>query len=162
MDFYKFSATSGTVVRVTLGGDQSQPHPLTAPAASTHRDWAGFFTSDCPVEPTTRAFTISSPAHRELSMPPDGVFVIGVTACCDGNFPDGGTIQGSLSCLSNPRFPRFPSRCSYTARARIIPRRQPTDRCGSTLQRFVRFFLHRFMARGWPVVRLLLALSQGR
>ena len=96
LDFYRFSSTPGTQVRVTLDGDLSKPNPLTAFGL-------GLFTSDCPAAPTTSAFTIFSAVNLEFTVPPDGIFVIGVTACCDTNFSGSGTIEGAyvLSVASN-------------------------------------------------------------
>lgn len=88
VDFYKFSATPGTQLRATLDGDPFSPNPLTAFGV-------GLFPPFCPAFPSVSAFTISSPAQIEFTVPPDGVSIIGVTACCDTNFSGSGTIEGA-------------------------------------------------------------------
>ena len=55
----------------------------------------GIFTSDCPISPSGSAFSIGSTAHLNFTVPNDGEFVIGVTACCDTNFSGSGTIEGA-------------------------------------------------------------------
>jgi hypothetical protein len=88
VDFYKFSATPGTQLRVTLDGDPAKPNPLTAFGV-------GLFPPFCPVFPSVSAFTIFSPAQMEITVPSDGISIIGVTACCDTDFSGSGTIEGA-------------------------------------------------------------------
>lgn len=88
VDFYRFFTTPGTQLLVTLNGDFSQPNPLTGYGV-------GVFPSDCPAFPSVSSFTIFSPAQFQFAVPPDGVSVIGVTACCDVNFSGSGTIEGA-------------------------------------------------------------------
>jgi hypothetical protein len=87
VDYYRFSATPGSQLHVILDGNFSKPNPLTAYGV-------GFFTSDCPVSPVANTFTIFSAANLDFTVPADGTFILGVTACCDTNFSGSGTIEG--------------------------------------------------------------------
>jgi hypothetical protein len=102
VDFYRFTTTPGTQLRVTLNGDFSKPNPLTGYGV-------GLFSSDCPISPSVSSFTIFSPAQFEFTVPPDGKSVIAVTACCDTNFSGSGTIEGayllSVEALVTPPTP---------------------------------------------------------
>jgi hypothetical protein len=75
-------------LQATLSGDPSQPNPLTAFGI-------GVYTSDCPAWPSFSAFTIFSTALVDFTVPSDGTFIIGVTACCDSDFSGSGTIEGA-------------------------------------------------------------------
>ncbi len=88
VDFFVFSGVAGTQGRVTLNGDFSKPQPLTAYGL-------GVFTSNCPASPTGSAFSIFSEAALDFTIPDDGIFDIGVTACCDLGFSGSGTVEGS-------------------------------------------------------------------
>ena len=96
VDFYRFSGTPGAAMRVTLDGDFSQPNPLTAYGV-------GFFPSECPMDPSGSAWAIWSGVNLEFLVPSDGIFIIGVTACCDTDFSGSGTLEGGyvLSVASN-------------------------------------------------------------
>ena len=85
VDFYKFSATPGTQLRVTLNGDFSSTNPLTAYTV-------GFFGSNCTLQSSTSA--IGSLTYLDFMVPTNGVFIIGATACCDLDFSGSGTLEG--------------------------------------------------------------------
>jgi len=95
VDFYAFSATPGTQLRVTLEGDSSKPTPLTAYGV-------GFFPADCPAAPSVSAFSTESPAQIEFAVAPDGISIIGITACCDLDFSGSGTIEGAYVVFVEP------------------------------------------------------------
>jgi hypothetical protein len=88
VDFFIFSGEAGTRAQVTLNGNFSSAQPLTAYGI-------GVFTSNCPASPMGSAFSISSEAALDFTIPADGIFVIAVTACCDLGFSGSGTIEGA-------------------------------------------------------------------
>jgi hypothetical protein len=98
VDYFRFSAPPGTALRVTMTGDSTKPNPLTAYGV-------GLFPSDCPTSPSATSFTIFSPASLDIVVPADGIFVIGVTACCDLDFSGSGTIEGSYLLSVGPNTP---------------------------------------------------------
>ena len=98
VDYFRFGATPGSVLRVTLSGDPSSSKPLTAFGV-------GLFSSDCPSSPSASSFTIFTPANLGIVVPPDGIFIIGVTACCDGNFSGSGTVEGAYLLSVDPILP---------------------------------------------------------
>jgi hypothetical protein len=87
VDYYKFTATPGTQLRVTLDGNTSTPSPLTAYGV-------GLFASNCPLYPSDSRWGINTPAKLDITVPIDGIVIIGVTACCDLNFSGSGTLEG--------------------------------------------------------------------
>ena len=95
VDFYQFSAAPGTQLQAALSGDSSQPNPLTAFGV-------GVYTSDCPEYPNYIAFTNYSTARVDFTVPADGTFIIGVTACCDISFTGSGTIEGAYVLAVGP------------------------------------------------------------
>lgn len=98
VDYFKFTAAPGTALRVTLSGDPSKPNPLTAYGV-------GLYSSDCPLSSSATSFTINSPASLDIVVPADGIFVIGVTACCDLDFSGSGTIEGAYLLSVGPNLP---------------------------------------------------------
>jgi hypothetical protein len=65
----------------------------------------GFFPSGCPEYPAVQAFSIFSPADMDFTVPEDGIFIIGVTACCDLNFSGSGTLEGGYVVSVVPDIP---------------------------------------------------------
>jgi hypothetical protein len=88
VDFYKFSGTPGTQLRVTLNGNFSSAVPLTAYTV-------GFFASDCTLQ--TSGSNIGTAAHLDFTVPPNGIFIMGATACCDLDFSGSGTMEGGYT-----------------------------------------------------------------
>jgi hypothetical protein len=66
----------------------------------------GFFAADCPIFPSASTFTVGSAALLDFTVPSDGIFIIGVTACCDTNFSGSGTIEGAYVLSVDP-LPQF-------------------------------------------------------
>ena len=88
VDFFRFHGTPRTQGRISLNGDFSKPMPLTSYGL-------GFFTSECPGSPQGIAFGFGSEVFLDFTVPDNGEFVIGVTACCDLNFSGSGTLEGA-------------------------------------------------------------------
>ena len=98
INYFRFAAAPGTTLRVTMTGDASKPNPLTAYGV-------GLFPSNCPPSPDASSFSIFSPANLDIVVPADGIFVIGVTACCDLDFSGSGTIEGAYLLSVGPNLP---------------------------------------------------------
>jgi hypothetical protein len=88
VDFFMFSGVPGSSGHITMNGDFTKPLPLTAYGI-------GVFTSDCPISPSAVAFNIFSETALDFTVPNDGIFIVGVTACCDTSFTGTGTIEGA-------------------------------------------------------------------
>ncbi len=82
VDFFRFSGTPGQAVSLDLQGQSTGHGTLTDP-------FLGFFDSNCNLI-TWNDDSGSLNSHLEVTIPNDGIFILGATACCDIGFNGGG------------------------------------------------------------------------
>jgi hypothetical protein len=83
VDFFRFTGTPNTVLQVDLQGEY-------AGRGTLHDPYLGFFDSNCnPIaQNDDSGGNLSS--RLFISIPQDGIVVLGATQCCDNNFEYGG------------------------------------------------------------------------
>jgi PKD repeat protein len=84
VDFVRFSATPLTTVRVDLEGQATGKGTLGDP-------FLGFFDSGCNLIAANDDNGVTLNSRLVITIPADGVGVLGVTRCCDGGFDQGGS-----------------------------------------------------------------------
>lgn len=89
VDFFRFSGTPGQAADVDLRGQSTGHGTLSDP-------FLGFFDSNCNLL-ALNDDSGSLNSHLEIAIPEDGVFVLGVTNCCDSGFNGGGNGTYQLS-----------------------------------------------------------------
>lgn len=82
VDFFRFSGTPGQAVSLDLQGQSTGQGTLSDP-------FLGFFDSNCNLI-TWNDDSGSLNSHLEVTIPNDGIFILGATACCDIGFSGGG------------------------------------------------------------------------
>jgi hypothetical protein len=82
VDFFRFTGTPGSVVKVDLEGQATGKGTLGDP-------FLGFFDAGCNLIALNDDFR-SLNSRLVLTIPVDGVFILGVTFCCDYGFLGGG------------------------------------------------------------------------
>ncbi|MGH8575860.1 MAG: carboxypeptidase-like regulatory domain-containing protein [Gammaproteobacteria bacterium] len=83
VDFFRLEGTPGAIIRVDLEG--------AATGAGTLEDpFLGFFDSACNPLLLDDDGGVGFNSRLIITVPVDGVFVLGVTRCCDGDFSSGG------------------------------------------------------------------------
>ncbi len=83
VDFFRFAGTPNSVVRVDLEGQSTGRGTLGDP-------FLGAFDSGCNPIAITDSGGIGLNAGFVITLPPDGVLTLAVTACCDFGFTEGG------------------------------------------------------------------------
>src|SRR5262245_12087168 len=83
VDFFRFSGPPGAVVRVDLEGQSTGQGTLGDP-------FLGFFDAGCTRIAVNDDGGINLNARLVLAIPANGVFILGVTRCCDAGFLGGG------------------------------------------------------------------------
>ncbi|MBI3798970.1 MAG: hypothetical protein HY268_18640 [Deltaproteobacteria bacterium] len=83
VDFFRFTGTPGSVVRVDLEGQATGKGTLRDP-------FLGFFDAGCTRIAVNDDGGIGLNSRLVLVIPADGVFILGVTLCCDSGFVGGG------------------------------------------------------------------------
>ena len=94
VDFFQLEVIAGQAIVVDLEGNPTQENPLSDP-------FLGLFDSNCnllAINDDTNGLN----SRLSFSVPENGLFVLGVTNCCDGNFEGGGI--GSYSLRLNEFF----------------------------------------------------------
>jgi hypothetical protein len=84
VDFFQFEVIAGQAIVVDLEGDLTQVNPLGDP-------FLGLFDSDCnllAINDDTNGLN----SRLNFTAPENGLFVLGATNCCDGNF-EGGALE---------------------------------------------------------------------
>jgi hypothetical protein len=82
VDFFRFSGTPGQAASIDLEGQSTGMGTLGDP-------FVGFFDSNCNLI-ALNDDSGSLNSHLEITIPNDGIFVVGATVCCDGGFNGGG------------------------------------------------------------------------
>ena len=90
VDFFKFTGTPNTSVRVDLEGQATGQGTLGNP-------YLGFFDSGCNLVATNDDNGVNLNSRLVISIPGDGVTILAVTRCCDGGFNEGGIGTYQLS-----------------------------------------------------------------
>ncbi len=92
VDFFRFEGIPGAEVIVDLAGAPTGQGTLSDP-------FLGFFDSNCSLLALNDDST-SLNSHLEITIPADGVYILGATVCCDGEFVGGG--EGSYQLTVTP------------------------------------------------------------
>jgi len=83
VDFFRFSGAPGSAVKVDLEGESTGKGTLADP-------FLGFFDSSCNLVDFNDDVGVGFNSRLVLTIPDDGVFILAVTLCCDGEFLGGG------------------------------------------------------------------------
>jgi Tol biopolymer transport system component len=83
VDFLRFTGTPNTAVRVDLEGQATGKGTLSDP-------FLGLFDSGCNLITTSDDNGVNLNSRLTATIPSDGVYILAVTACCDGGFNQGG------------------------------------------------------------------------
>lgn len=83
VDFYRFTGTPGVSVTIDLEGQATGMGTLPDP-------YLGFFDSNCNLVTTNDDSNGTLNSQLVITVPADGVFVLGATLCCDSGFFGGG------------------------------------------------------------------------
>jgi hypothetical protein len=89
VDFFRFTGTPGTGVLVDLEGAATGKGTLPDP-------FLGLFDSNC------NLLVADDFAQLRFVIPPDGVFILAATSCCDGGFTGDGGSSGSYELTITP------------------------------------------------------------
>ncbi len=97
VDFVRFTGTPNTTVRVDLEGQSTGKGTLGDP-------FLGFFGSGCNLIAFNDDNGSTVNSRLVVTIPNDGVFIMAVTRCCDGNFDQGGagTYQLNIQAILPP------------------------------------------------------------
>ena len=87
VDFFRFTSVPGTALVVDLEGSATNKGTLVDP-------YLGLFNSDCDLMDINDDF-MSLDSHIEFVVPPDGVFVLAASSCCDSDFDGDGHSSGT-------------------------------------------------------------------
>src|SRR5262245_45984590 len=79
VDFFRFTGPPGSIVRVDLEGQTTGKGTLQDP-------FLGFFDGGCTQIAVNDDGGIGLNARLVLAIPADGVFILGITRCCDSGF----------------------------------------------------------------------------
>jgi hypothetical protein len=94
VDFYRFEGIPITAVRVDLEGQATGKGTLGDP-------FLGFFDSSCNlIEVNDDSGSVNS--RLFITIPPDGVFIVGATSCCDHTFQGNPGVSGSYQVTITP------------------------------------------------------------
>jgi hypothetical protein len=83
VDFFRISGAPGSTVKVDLEGAETGKGTLGDP-------FLGFFDSGCNLMESNDDGGVGLNSRLALTIPDDGVFILAVTLCCDGEFLGGG------------------------------------------------------------------------
>ncbi len=93
VDFFRFTGTPNALVRIDLEGASTGKGTLGDP-------FLGFFDSSCNVIALDDDSGEGPNSRLQFNIPPDGVYVLGATICCDAGFGGGG--NGSYQLTITP------------------------------------------------------------
>ncbi len=98
VDFFRFSGTPNTSVRVDLEGQATGKGTLGDP-------FLGSFDSNCNLIALDDDGGDGLNSRLAITIPGDGVFILAVTRCCDGSFDQGGSGSYQLNIVEIPPLP---------------------------------------------------------
>jgi len=83
VDFFRFAGAPGEAVQIDLEGAQTGMGTLTDP-------FLGFFNSACELQAISDDFGGTLNSRLNITVPDDGIFIMGASQCCDSEFLGGG------------------------------------------------------------------------
>src|SRR5690349_8598471 len=90
VDFFRFTGTPSSTIQVDLEGQATAKGTLPDPLL-------GVFSSDCSFIIVDDNSGTPPNARALVAIPPDGVFVVAVSSCCDYGFTGAGLSSGSYA-----------------------------------------------------------------